>query len=121
MIQSRADASASVIFWRKSATTAPPTSTMNPTFKASEANSSVESSPVRPALWRPSSAITATASATAIQGSRRDTGRCSRLVDGGRLRLPAPVELGHEPRALGIGHLRPACDLGDAAPAAEAK
>src|SRR5262249_56075391 len=81
----------------------------------------VEGSGAGPAPGRPGSAITATASATAIQGSRRDTGRCSRLVDGGRLRLPAPVELGHEPRALGIGHLRPACDLGDAAPATEAK
>jgi hypothetical protein len=41
--------------------------------------------------------------------------------DGGPLALPAARELGDEARALGVGHLSPAGDFREAAPAAEAE
>jgi hypothetical protein len=80
--------------------------------------SPVESAPVSPSLWRASSTTSARAKASRIQGNRRRTGvRLVRLQ--GRLApgRRAPLDLGDDARALGVGHLRPAHDLVEAAAA----
>src|SRR5712671_3868392 len=82
--------------------------------------SSAESAPVTPALWRANSTISARASARTIQGNRRRTGLSLELYGGGAPGLQAPVEIGRQAFALGVGHLRPSRDLGEAAPASQA-
>src|ERR1700704_4849386 len=85
-----------------------------------EAMSSAESAPVTPALWRANSTISARASARTIQGNRRRTGLSLELYGGRAPGLQAPVEIRHQALALGVGHLRPARDLGEAAAAPQA-
>src|ERR1700680_2362578 len=84
--------------------------------------SPVESAPVSPSLRRASSTTSARAKASRIQGNRRRTGVClvrlqGRLAPGRR----APLDLGDDARALGVGHLRPAHDLVEAAAATQAQ
>src|SRR3977135_1899533 len=85
-----------------------------------EAMSSAESAPVTPALWRANSTSIARARAGTTQGNRRRTGLSLELYGGRAPGLQAPVEIRHQALALGVGHLCPTRDLGEAAPAPQA-
>jgi len=65
--------------------------------------------------------MSARASARRIQGNRRRTGLSFDLYGGPPPGLQTPLEIRHQACALGVGHLRPSRDLGEAAPAPQAE